>query len=71
MTQHIHGRRALFEDDISQERIVFAVCRVHIDEYNFTMNGAESFDLNLYRPTNHAGHFLLRGRFKLGLSDFP
>jgi hypothetical protein len=69
VSQHVDGDPGLFEWKIPQEWFELAVHRLHVDERDVTMNGAETLDLDAYRTTDCGLDRALIGRLHLDVIE--
>lgn len=61
--KHVHSGLGLFQDDISDQWLVFPILRLHVQEKDFIVNRAESLDLYSNRPAYVSLNRLLGSRF--------
>jgi len=65
VTDHIDRGLRLFQDQVSNERVVGSIGWMHLDEDHLTVNGTKSFYLNLDGTTNLTIYCVLRRGFTL------
>ena len=69
MRHHIHASLGLLQRQVTDERIIYTVRRLHRKEYCFAVNRREPFDLNLDWTANFGFDQFLCCSFTLDFSD--
>ena len=59
MPDEIHRGAALFQRDVTQQRLVLAVRRRHVDEQHLAVDGPKSRHLDAHRAAHRASHHFL------------
>ena len=54
MPEHVDGSLTLFQDDVPDQRLVFAIGGFHFDKGDLVEDGTKAFYLNAHRPTYFA-----------------
>ena len=69
MADYVDCRRSLLKNQISDQRLVVAILRSHVDECDFAVNWRESLYLNSNRTRDFASYHLLICGFHLNRSS--
>ena len=63
MSKHVNAGLALFEDDVTDKRLIFTVRRFHFDKGNLIEDRTKAFNLNAHRAANLSSDCFPRSGF--------